>query len=211
MSAEVRVRVTLPLGVSQPAEIVTFRGLPDAAEHVAVAFGKIAPWPLVRIHSECLTGDVLGSFRCDCGPQLDQAIALLGRDGGILLYMRQEGRGIGLYNKLDAYALQDAGLDTFAANRHLGYGSDERSYETCVRMLEVLGVNTCRLLTNNPLKIHELEKRGIRVEEVIPTGYFRTRENAAYLDAKESLSGHLFKREVAAGLLDEVRGGSSRG
>jgi GTP cyclohydrolase II len=191
---KVRTRVPLPLAYrTAEAEIVSFCGLSDPGEHVAVIFGILGTTPLVRIHSECLTGDVIGSLRCDCGPQLREAIGVLQDHGGILLYMRQEGRGIGLYNKLDAYALQDSGVDTFAANRLLGLPADARSYQACAEMLTSLGVHACRLLTNNPQKVAELRARGLRIDEVVPTGYFRQPRNAAYLDAKRLLAGHFFR------------------
>lgn len=197
-----RTRVPLPLTSEPPmpadAEIVSFSGLSDPAEHVAVIFGTIGESPLVRIHSECLTGDVIGSLRCDCGPQLREAIGILKDHGGILLYMRQEGRGIGLYNKLDAYALQDSGVDTFAANRLLGLPADARSYQTCAEMLTSLGVHACRLLTNNPQKVAELRAGGLQIDEVVPTGYFRQPRNAAYLNAKQLLAGHFFRDRGAS-------------
>lgn len=192
MTVGIRTTVPLPIEASDTPVVVSFEGLTDGDEHVAVLFGEPRPDALVRIHSECMTGDVFGSLRCDCGPQLREAIKLLDRDGGILLYMRQEGRGIGLYNKLDAYSLQDIGLDTFAANVELGRGKDERSYEDCARMLQALGVHRCRLLTNNPEKVLGLEHHGTHVSEVVATGYFRQERNAAYLDSKERLAGHRF-------------------
>lgn len=145
--------------------------------------------PLVRLHSECLTGDLLGSARCDCGPQLDEALALLSRRGGALLYLRQEGRGIGLANKLDAYLLQDAGADTFEANRLLGRDDDERDYATAAAMLHALGLTRVLLLTNNPDKERQLRAHGIDVVRSVPTGVHRTPANSAYLEAK-ARSGH---------------------
>ncbi|WP_085208699.1 GTP cyclohydrolase II [Streptomyces sp. Amel2xC10] len=190
-----RVPVVLDRAEGRTAELVTFHGLPDDGEHLACL---VPPWdprqaPLVRLHSECLTGDVLGSARCDCGPQLDESLALLALHGGVLLYLRQEGRGIGLYNKLDAYLLQsrDPDTDTFEANRLLGRGADERDYLTAAVMLRTLGLHRVRLLTNNPDKVRQLRAHGIDVAETLPTGVHRTPENAAYLEAKARSGHHL--------------------
>jgi len=146
--------------------------------------------PLVRVHSECLTGDVFGSTRCDCGPQLDDAILDIGTHGGLIIYMRQEGRGIGLYNKIDAYALQDHGSDTFQANILLGRKADERSYLDAARILKCLGLPTIRLITNNPQKVTDLERHGIRITEVVRTATHLTADNMRYLSAKQR-RGHL--------------------
>jgi GTP cyclohydrolase II len=143
----------------------------------------------VRLHSECLTGDVLGSQRCDCGPQLREAVERIAAVGGYLLYLRQEGRGIGLYNKLDAYALQDAGLDTYQANVALGFGEDDRDYSVAAEMLVALGVHRIDLLTNNPDKVAQLRAAGIAVDGWVPTAVHRTPANAPYLAAKAS-HGH---------------------
>ena len=186
-----RVPVTLERFDQRRAEIVTFSGLPDEGEHVAcllpAADGSV---PLVRLHSECLTGDVFGSARCDCGPQLDEALQRIAAEGGALLYLRQEGRGIGLYNKLDTYLLQDQDIDTFAANRAIGRGEDERGYAMAAAMLRALDLTRIRLLTNNPEKVRQLVAHGIEVEEVIPTGVHLTEENARYLTAKANVGGH---------------------
>lgn len=200
----VRTRVPLPIdaglpGVGRPTEIATFDGLPDRQEHIAVLFTGWRGAPLVRLHSECLTGDVFGSQRCDCGPQLNEAVSLMRDDGGIILYLRQEGRGIGLYNKLDAYRLQDSGLDTFAANRELSFADDGRDYASAARMLTALGVHEIRLLTNNPDKIGQLRAHGIVVSEVRPTGVFRNESNRRYLDAKRELAGHTLRVRHPAG------------
>ncbi len=188
-----RVPVTLRRALGQRAELVTFHGLPDDGEHLACLF---APWddtdpPLVRLHSECLTGDVLGSTRCDCGPQLDEALRMLAVHGGALLYLRQEGRGIGLYNKLDTYLLQNDGADTFEANRLIGRGADERGYLTAAVMLRTLGLERVRLLTNNPDKGRQLRAHGIDVTETLPTGVHLTTDNARYLAAKARSGHHL--------------------
>jgi len=179
MTATVRTTVTVPLtfpdGWSTTAEVITFRDLADGKEHLALALGDwrtaltSAAGPLVRPHSECLTGDVFGSQRCDCGPQLREAAERIAAEGGILLYLRQEGRGIGLYAKLDAYALQDAGLDTYEANLALGHGEDERDYTAAAQMLTALGVTRLRLLSNNPDKAAQLERLGVAVTERVPT------------------------------------------
>lgn len=198
--AKVRTRVTVPLrfpdGYATTAEVFTFTGLADGREHLALALGE---WraalagdgaPLVRPHSECLTGDVFGSERCDCGPQLREAVERIAAEGGFLLYLRQEGRGIGLYAKLDAYALQDAGLDTYEANLALGRGEDERDYSAAAQMLRALGADRIRLLSNNPDKALQLDALGIQVAGRVPTGVHLTGANAAYLSAKVSHTHH---------------------
>ncbi|BAJ31686.1 MULTISPECIES: GTP cyclohydrolase II [Kitasatospora] len=190
-SVRARVPITLTRAAGRRAELVTFHDLPDGEEHLAclvpAAPGDRAP--LVRLHSECLTGDVLGSERCDCGPQLDEAMRLIAAEGGAVLYLRQEGRGIGLYNKLDTYVLQEH-VDTFTANRMIGRGDDERDYTAAAAMLRALGLTRIRLLTNNPDKVRELRAHGIEVAEVVPTGTHLTAENARYLAAKAELGGH---------------------
>jgi GTP cyclohydrolase II len=163
-------------------------------EHLALTAGNLGPAdeaPLVRIHSECLTGDALFSARCDCGMQLRAALRSIHGEGrGILLYLRQEGRGIGLANKIRAYQLQDAGLDTVAANEALGFAADERNYDMCRSMLRYLGVSSVRLLTNNPRKVAALESFGLSVIRV-PLPSARTSHNARYLEAKRAKLGHL--------------------
>ncbi|GAA4590953.1 GTP cyclohydrolase II [Planotetraspora phitsanulokensis] len=192
--AAVRTRVRIPLrfgdGFSATAEAVTFRGLTDAGEHVALVFGELGEIPLVRLHSECLTGDVFGSARCDCGPQLREAVERVSAAGGVLLYLRQEGRGIGLYNKLDAYALQDEGLDTYAANAALGLPEDGRDYTVAAQMLGVLGIGAIDLLSNNPDKARQLSGLGVAVRRRVPTGVFATESNMRYLRAKIDRTGH---------------------
>ncbi|MFJ2233056.1 GTP cyclohydrolase II [Streptomyces sp. NPDC087859] len=195
-AATQRSRVRVPLrfgdGYSVDSELVTFHGLADGQEHVAVVLGDPAPGsvPLVRLHSECLTGDVFGSARCDCGPQLREAVERIAERGGVLLYLRQEGRGIGLYNKLDAYALQDQGLDTYAANTALGLPEDDRDYTAAAQMLRSLGIGSLDLLSNNPDKAGQLRDLGIDVHDRVPTGVFTTAHNVRYLRAKVLQTQH---------------------
>ncbi|KRB82803.1 GTP cyclohydrolase [Sphingomonas sp. Root710] len=182
----------LPVAVSEKAEIVAFRHVADAAEHVALIIGTPdGTPPLVRLHSECLTGDVLGSLKCDCGPQLAGALdAMTHANWGILLYLRQEGRGIGLINKLRAYALQDQGFDTVDANLRLGFGVDERDFRVAARMLALLGQLSVRLMTNNPQKVAGLEGAGIAVVERVPHKMGENPHNSAYLATKRDRTGH---------------------
>jgi GTP cyclohydrolase II len=200
----VRTRVRIPLrfgdGLTTAADAVTFHGLADRREHLALVFGDpAAPAPLVRMHSECLTGDVFGSARCDCGPQLREAVARLSAGGGVLLYLRQEGRDIGLYNKLDAYALQDRGLDTYAANTVLGFPEDARDYTAAAQMLTALGIETIDLLSNNLDKADQLRAHGITVHHRVPTGVFATESNLRYLRAKVDHTGHTIALAALAG------------
>ncbi|MEU8228053.1 GTP cyclohydrolase II [Actinoplanes sp. NPDC048967] len=196
--ATVRTRVTVPLrfadGYATTARVLTFDGLVDGREHLALGLGDwesaVQATPLVRPHSECLTGDVFGSQRCDCGPQLREAVERIAEPGGLLLYLRQEGRGIGLYAKLDAYALQDAGLDTYEANVALGRGEDERDYTAAAQMLLALGAGRIRLLSNNPDKAAQLEARGVEVTERIPTGVHLSAANLRYLATKATHTAH---------------------
>ncbi|MDQ1037227.1 GTP cyclohydrolase II [Streptomyces sp. V3I8] len=194
-AATQRSRVRVPLrfhdGYGVDAELVTFHGLTDGQEHVAVILGDPAgATPLVRLHSECLTGDAFGSSRCDCGPQLREAVEQIAEHGGVLLYLRQEGRGIGLYNKLDAYALQDGGLDTYAANAALGLPEDARDYTAAAQMLTALGIGELDLLSNNPDKAEQLRTLGIDVRRRVPTGVFTTAHNVLYLRAKVLQTQH---------------------
>ncbi|HEX8217299.1 MAG TPA: GTP cyclohydrolase II [Allosphingosinicella sp.] len=193
-SDELRIvsRARLPNRFSEQAEIVAFRAASDGAEHVALLFGSPSGEPpLVRLHSECLTGDVFGSLKCDCGPQLEDALVALARSGwGILLYLRQEGRGIGLVNKLRAYALQDQGHDTVDANLRIGFADDERDYAVAARMLEALKQDRVRLLTNNPRKAAGLEAEGIAVVEQVPLKAGENPHNRDYLATKRFRSGH---------------------
>lgn len=192
-AARVETRIDLPLrlaGYDTTAVVHTFGGLIDDKEHLALRLGTPGEVPLVRLHSECLTGDVLGSQRCDCGPQLREAVERIDADGGYLLYLRQEGRGIGLYNKLAAYALQDTGLDTYEANLALGHGADERDYAGAAQMLAALGVTRLRLLTNNPDKAAQLATAGVTVVEQVPTGVHVSPANINYLTAKVRTTDH---------------------
>lgn len=186
-------RARLPLEDLPPAQIVAFRAGDDGQEHVALVLGAFGGKPpLVRLHSECLTGDVFGSLRCDCGPQLRQALRLIAESGGgVLLYLRQEGRGIGLANKLRAYALQDRGLDTVDSNLRLGFADDERDYAHAAAMLKALGTYQVRLLTNNPAKVEGLEKAGIGVIERVGHQMPPNPHNIEYLATKRRKSGHL--------------------
>jgi GTP cyclohydrolase II len=186
-------RARLPMDGIGDAQIAAFRSEIDGAEHVALVIGAFGGKPpLVRLHSECLTGDVFGSLKCDCGPQLRQALRLIEEaGGGVLLYLRQEGRGIGLANKLRAYALQDRGLDTVDANLRLGFADDERGYGDAAAMLRELGIGEVRLLTNNPAKVEGLEAAGIKVAERVPHHMLTNPHNADYIAAKQSKSGHL--------------------
>jgi GTP cyclohydrolase II len=191
-SLAIASRAKLPTRYAEKAEIVAFRSEEDAAEHVALVIGdrREGP-PLVRLHSECLTGDALGSLKCDCGPQLHDALAAIsGSSWGILLYLRQEGRGIGLVNKLRAYALQDQGFDTVDANLRLGFSDDERDYSVAALMLRLLAQERVRLLTNNPRKVAGLKAAGIDVVEQVPLKTGANPHNQAYLDAKRLRSGH---------------------
>jgi len=194
--ATIRTQVRVPLrfadGYAALAHVTTFHGLADGQEHLALVFGDPVNGdvPLVRLHSECLTGDVLGSARCDCGPQLREAVERIATNGGVLLYLRQEGRGIGLYNKLDAYALQDAGLDTYEANTALGFAADGRDYTAAAQMLSTLGVTRLDLLTNNPDKAGQLRALGVTVRRTVATGVFASETNLRYLHAKAEHTQH---------------------
>ena len=193
--ARIRNTIDLPLwsadGFATVATAYTFDRLVDGREHLALQLGELGDAvPLVRLHSECLTGDVLGSQRCDCGPQLREALERLTAGGGYLLYLRQEGRGIGLYNKLDAYRLQDRGLDTYQANVALGHGPDERDYAVAAQMLLALGIRELSLLSNNPDKAAQLVEAGLEVVERVPTAVHLSPANADYLAAKARHGAH---------------------
>ncbi|WP_028670316.1 GTP cyclohydrolase II [Saccharospirillum impatiens] len=201
MSIDQRATVTIPLGeASVPTRFVSFNDLSDNKEHLAILYGNPEQHdtPLVRLHSECLTGDVFGSQRCDCGEQLHEAQRLLADQGGVLLYLRQEGRGIGLYNKLDAYALQDQGIDTYTANEMLGFAHDMRDFKPAAEMLLALGIKRIRLLSNNPHKASQLQDFGIEVVDRQDTGVYVNQHNAAYLKAKVDQQAHSI-------LLDQAR------
>jgi GTP cyclohydrolase II len=203
-SATIRTQLTLPLrfvdGYATTARVFTFDGLVDGREHLALGLGSCAresvagahpaTVPLGRLHSECLTGDVLGSLRCDCGPQMREAVERIAAAGGYLLYLRQEGRGIGLYAKLDAYQLQDAGLDTYEANLALGHAEDERDYTVAAQMLRALGLPNVALLSNNPDKASQLTRLGVTVAEHVPTFVHWSAANAGYLATKARRGAH---------------------
>jgi GTP cyclohydrolase II len=183
----------VPLRAGEASRVVLFRDRRDASEHVAVVVGSpdAAAVVPVRAHSSCFTGDLLGSLRCDCGEQLQEAVRRLHEaGGGVLLYLAQEGRGIGLANKLRAYQLQDAGLDTVDADRHLGFSADERSYAIAAAMLRQLGFMRIRLLTNSPHKVRELRARGIDVEEMESLLAPPNEHNERYLRTKRDRAGH---------------------
>ncbi len=191
-------RARLPVAAAEQAEIVAFRSAGDLREHVALVIGRqqAERAPLVRLHSECLTGDVLGSLKCDCGPQLDAALEAMAeeaRDGGwgVLLYLRQEGRGIGLINKLRAYQLQDQGFDTVDANTRLGLPNEARDFPIAARMLQLLGVGAIRLMTNNPAKVAALAGAGVAIAERVPHELPANPHNERYLATKRDRSGHL--------------------
>lgn len=187
-------RARVPLADALECEIAVFRDEHSLAEHVAVVIGKpdTASAVPVRLHSACLTGDLLGSLRCDCGEQLRTAVARIGAlGGGVLLYLDQEGRGIGLPNKLRAYVLQDGGLDTVDADQHLGFLADERTYDVAAALLSELGIKRIRLLTNNPQKINSLRDHGLEVVGRVPLVTTSNAHNERYLRAKHERAGHL--------------------
>ncbi|MBW3167120.1 GTP cyclohydrolase II [Qipengyuania flava] len=195
---QIASRAKLPVVASQDARIVAFRSPNDTREHVALIIGeqRAEQTPLVRLHSECLTGDVLGSLKCDCGPQLDAALHAMADEAakggwGVLLYMRQEGRGIGIINKLRAYRLQDQGFDTVDANTRLGLPDEARDFPTAARMLELLKIEKIRLMTNNPAKVEALAAQGIAVTERVAHALPDNPHNAHYLATKRDRSGHL--------------------
>jgi GTP cyclohydrolase II len=215
-NATIRTQVELPLrfpdGYSTDARVFSFDLLVDGREHLAFALGDHATphpaddrrVPLIRPHSECLTGDVFGSERCDCGPQLREAVDRIAEAGGYLLYLRQEGRGIGLYSKLEAYALQDGGIDTYDANLALGHGEDERSYVAAAQMLHALGASRVALLSNNPDKARQLSSCGVTVVEQVPTGVYVSEANHRYLETKARRGRHTL--ELPSVLLPGVSG-----
>ena len=184
-------RARLPLEDMPETQIIAFRS-PDGQEHVALVIGAFGGKPpLARLHSECLTGDVFGSLKCDCGPQLREALRLIdAAGGGVLLYLRQEGRGIGLANKLRAYALQDQGFDTVDANLRLGFQDDERDFAVAARMLAKVSRSVIKLLTINPKKVAALEAEGVEVVEIVPLKVGASEHNRTYLATKRDRSGH---------------------
>jgi len=204
----VKRRVVIPMRAGDVmAEFISFNGDDSGKEHIGIYFKgeefkgkelegkqtKLNAVPLVRLHSECLTGDVFGSGRCDCGEQLDEAIDRINEEGGYILYLRQEGRGIGLYAKLEAYALQDQGYDTYEANEMLHLPDDGRDFGIAARMLEALGVSQVRLLTNNPDKAQQLIENGIDVVELVPTKVHVNQHNRLYLETKAKRKMHTLK------------------
>ncbi len=183
------VQLPSPLG---DFEARAFRSPTSGSEHLVLSVGPIQPrGGLLRIHSECLTGDVFKSLRCDCGPQLEEALKLLSADGGVVIYMRgHEGRGIGLVEKLRAYALQEAGVDTIDANLQLGHAEDARDYADAIDILCLLGIQSVRLITNNPQKRDALVSRGIEVEALVPVRIAANPHNERYLETKRKRMGH---------------------
>lgn len=188
------VAARLPMVASAAGRVHIFRPEDGGVEHYAIEIGRPdRDTPvLARLHSACFTGDVLGSLKCDCGPQLRAALSQMGEAGaGVLLYLNQEGRGIGLANKMRAYALQDQGFDTVEANHRLGFEDDERDFRLGASILREMGFSTVRLLTNNPAKIAMMQANGIEVAERVPLRVGKTDQNAAYLATKAAKSGHL--------------------
>lgn len=188
-------RARLPLADAPDTRVLAFRPADGGREHLALIVGSPEPpGPvLVRLHSECLTGDLLGSLKCDCGDQLRGAIASIGKAGaGILLYLAQEGRGIGLINKLKAYELQDQGFDTIEANQRLGFEADEREFAAAAEMLKYLGFSSVRLMTNNPDKVAAMARFGIEIAEHVPHHFPANPHNEAYLATKKAKAGHIF-------------------
>ncbi|MCC1491936.1 GTP cyclohydrolase II [Cognatishimia sp. F0-27] len=189
------VSARVPLRAAQDARLHIFRPEDGSDEHYAIEIGRPdrSDPVLSRLHSACFTGDLLGSLKCDCGPQLNAALAQMGQEGsGVLLYLNQEGRGIGLANKMRAYALQDQGFDTVEANHRLGFEDDERDFRLGAQILRSMGFSAVRLLTNNPAKLAMMESCGVHVSERVPLKVGQTDENARYLAVKAEKSGHLF-------------------
>lgn len=189
----ISITSTLPLANAPNSKIVMFRQPTNREEHFAIIVGELSPQepPLVRLHSQCVTGDILGSLKCDCGPQLQAAlIQMQNAGGGILLYLAQEGRDIGLLNKIRAYALQDAGLDTVDANHRLGFETDERVFSPAAAMLKALNVSTIKLMTNNPDKLNQLGKYGISIDQRIGLSLPTNPHNQSYVETKKARIGH---------------------
>ncbi len=195
----IRAEVTTTLSLQEhgPFNMTVFANELDNAEHLALyKTPKNAKHPpLVRIHSECFTGDVLGSCRCDCGKQLERSLAMIAEEGGVLIYLRQEGRGIGLVNKLKAYALQDEGLDTVEANLHLGLPVDKRDYAVAYQILKYFAMKTVRLLTNNPAKLEGISRYGITIAERVALEVEPSEANRHYLNTKKNKLGHLLGKD----------------
>ncbi|KTD59703.1 riboflavin biosynthesis protein RibA [Legionella sainthelensi] len=191
VNAEASTRI--PLQNKGDFKMTVFANELDQAEHFALVKAPVSAnrVPLVRIHSECITGDIFGSCKCDCGKQLDQSLSMIAEEGGILIYLRQEGRGIGLANKLKAYALQEQGLDTVDANHQLGLPVDSRDYAIAYQVLKYFGIDAIRLLTNNPSKIAAVDRYGIKVTERVPLEIEPTKESHRYLKTKKERMGHL--------------------
>ena len=197
-SLQIAARTRLPTAAAETAEIAVFRSPADLREHAALIIGRQTSdhVPLVRVHSECLTGDVFGSLKCDCGPQLDAALATFAKEAenggyGVVLYLRQEGRGIGLVNKLRAYQLQEQGFDTVEANQRLGLPDEARDFPIAGRMLSLLEISRIRLLTNNPAKLTALDQQGVDIVERVPLDTGINPHNTRYLATKRDRSGHL--------------------
>jgi GTP cyclohydrolase II len=193
MITEILERVFLPTSHGE-FEMVAFESGVQDLPHLALVTKNLDTSKpiLTRVHSECLTGDLFGSSRCDCGEQLEESLSRISKEGGALLYLRQEGRGIGLINKMKAYKLQDTGLDTIEANHALGFGTDERSFKVAIDMYELLEIDKIRLLTNNPDKVNIFSGTGIELIERVPLIIEASEDNAGYLKVKKEQMGHLF-------------------
>lgn len=194
MFETVRVRnsVEIPLSIGVTGIFYTFYGFQKHQEHFAIQFGNPDNnCPLVRVHSECITGDVFQSLRCDCGDQLKEAMEILAQKGGYLIYLRQEGRGIGLYHKIDAYSLQDRGFDTYEANNKLNFPEDGREFNCAANILQALGIQSIKLLSNNPDKSRQISAAGIKVTKMISTGVYANKHNISYLKAKVNKHKHI--------------------
>lgn len=190
---EETARAQLPIGETEDSTIVSFREKHENVVHLALLIGKPQDGALTRVHSSCVTGDLLGSLRCDCGDQLKQAIGQIAAQGsGVLLYLNQEGRDIGITNKIRAYRLQEMGYDTYEANVLLGFGEDERDFSVAAAILRSLGISRIRLLTNNPSKVAHMEKCKVAVLERVPLVAPAGKHNEAYLKAKAKKFGHQF-------------------
>jgi GTP cyclohydrolase II len=191
----IRNSVFIPLkNIKNTSEFYTFKGFQNNLEHFAICIGdwKCNKNPLVRIHSECMTGDVFHSMVCDCGEQLNEALSILDKESGILIYLRQEGRGIGLYNKIDSYYLQkNFDIDTYQANESLGFSREDRDYSFAAEMLRTLNISEIKLLTNNPDKVTQLEKNQVKISKIINTSTFVNQYNRKYLLAKKNKASHM--------------------